>query len=99
LKSTQAGQIGALLRREGLYSLWRRQKKQGLLKALSPKKRGRKIQPKNPLADQMARLEKENQKLREKLKKAETIIEVQKKFRTFWESHRIPATKRIDRNC
>lgn len=81
---TQAGQIGALLRREGLYSshltLWRKQKKQGQLEGLSPKKRGRKIQPKNPLADQMTRLEKENQKLREKLKKAETIIEVQKKI-------------------
>ena len=77
---TEIGQIGAMLRREGLYSsnltAWRRQKKKGLLKALSPKKRGRKNKPKNPLADQVARLEKENQKLRGKLKKAETIIEV-----------------------
>lgn len=81
---TEIGQIGAMLRREGLYSsnltAWRRQKKKGLLEALSPKKRGRKNKPKNPLADQVARLEKENQKLRKKLKKAETIIEVQKKI-------------------
>lgn len=81
---TEPGQLGALLRREGLYSsnltLWRRQKQDGLLEAMTPKKRGRKNQPKNPLADQVARLEKENQKLREKLKKAETIIEVQKKI-------------------
>lgn len=80
---SQPGQLGALLRREGLYSsnlsTWRRQREKGLLKALSPKKRGRKIQAKNPLADQVARLEKENRKLREKLKQAEIIIDVQKK--------------------
>lgn len=80
---SEPGQLGALLRREGLYSsnltTWRQQREKGLLSALSPKKRGRKIQPKNPLADQMARLEKENRKLRAKLKQAETIIDVQKK--------------------
>lgn len=77
------GQLGALLRREGLYSsnltTWRRQREKGILSGLTPKKRGRKNRPKNPLADQVARLEKENRKLRLKLKQAETIIDVQKK--------------------
>lgn len=80
---TEPGQLGALLRRQGLYSsnltTWRRQREQGMLTGLSPKKRGRKNKPKNPLAEQVARLEKENRKLRLKLKQAETIIDVQKK--------------------
>jgi len=80
---TEPGQLGALLRREGLYSsnltTWRRQRDQGMLTGLAPKKRGRKKMPKNPLADQVARLEKENRKLRLKLAQAETIIDVQKK--------------------
>jgi transposase len=80
---SQPGQLGALLRREGLYSsnltAWRRQREKGMLTGLAPKKRGRKNKPKNPLADQVARLEKENRKLRLKLKQAETIIDVQKK--------------------
>jgi len=81
---TEPGQIGALLRREGLYSshltTWRRQKEEGLLDALSPKKRGRKKNPTNPLADKVARLEKDNRRLQQKLKQAELIIEAQKKM-------------------
>lgn len=80
---TDPGQLGALLRSEGLYSsnltTWRRQREKGMLTGLTPKKRGRKNKPKNPLADQVARLEKENRKLRLKLKHAEIIIDVQKK--------------------
>ena len=80
---TQPGQMGVLLRREGLYSsnltTWRRQREQGILNGLAPKKRGRKNKPKNPLADKVARLEKENRKLRLKLEQAEIIIDVQKK--------------------
>jgi transposase len=80
----EPGQIGALLRREGLYSsnltTWRKQQKKGLLAALGPKKRGRKPVPKNPLADRVAQLERENRQLTEKLRKAETIIDVQKKI-------------------
>ncbi|MBC7322896.1 MAG: transposase, partial [Acetomicrobium sp.] len=78
------GEIGALLRREGLYSsnltTWRRQRDEGLLQALSPKKRGRRPTPVNPLARRLAELERENQKLRDQIKKAHTIIEVQKKI-------------------
>jgi transposase len=81
---TQPGQMGALLRREGLYSsnltTWRKQRAQGILQAMSPKKRGRKRKQTNPLAKQVAQLEKENRRLQDKLKKAETIIEVQKKI-------------------
>jgi len=81
---TQTGQLGALLRREGLYSsnltTWRQQRAQGILQAMSPKKRGRKRKQANPLAEQVAQLEKENRRLQDKLKKAETIIEVQKKI-------------------
>ena len=80
----EPGQIGALLRREGLYSsnlnTWRRQKEKGLLAALSPKKRGRKEKEKNPLAPRVAQLERENERLRNKLKQAEIIIDVQKKI-------------------
>ena len=76
--------MGALLRREGLYSsnltTWRKQRAQGILQAMAPKKRGRKLKQKNPLADRVAQLEKENRRLQDKLKKAETIIEVQKKI-------------------
>jgi len=81
---TEPGRLGALLRREGLYSsnlsIWRRQREEGLLDALSPRKRGRKEKEKNPLAPKVAQLERENERLRKKLKKAETIIDVQKKI-------------------
>jgi transposase-like protein len=80
----QLGQIGALLRREGLYSssltTWRRQRQDGLFQAMTPKKRGRKEKQKNPLAKDVARLENENRRLQLKLKKAELIIEAQKKM-------------------
>ncbi len=81
---TEPGQLGALLRREGLYSshltTWRRQREEGLLNALSPKKRGRKKKQKNRLADRVALLEKDNRRLQQKLKQAELIIEAQKKM-------------------
>ncbi len=77
------GQLGELLRREGLYSsllsTWRRQRDEGMLAGLAPKQRGRKAKTKNPLADDVARLERENLRLTEKLRQAELIIDVQKK--------------------
>jgi len=79
-----AGQRGALLRREGLYSshltTWRRQAQQGTLQALSPRRRGPKARTVNPLMKRVTTLERENQHLRHKLKQAETIIEAQKKI-------------------
>ena len=81
---TQPGQMGALLRREGLYSsnltCWRRQREKGILEALQPKKRGRKKIEKDPLSQRVALLESENRKLKRKLQQAEKIIEVQKKI-------------------
>jgi transposase len=80
---TEAGQLGELLRREGLYSShlsnWRRQRDQGGLAGLAPKRRGRKAKPKNPLGDENERLRRENDRLKEKLRQAELIIDVQKK--------------------
>ena len=75
---TGQGQIGALLRREGLYSSsltsWRRQVNQGLV----PKKRGPAAQKADPHVRRIAELERENEKLAHKLKQAELIIDVQK---------------------
>jgi transposase-like protein len=79
----EAGQIGALLRREGLYSShltnWRRQRETGALEALGPRKRGRKPKVQDARAQRVMELERENERLRQRLEQAETIIEVQKK--------------------
>ncbi len=81
---TDPGQLGVLLRQEGLYSsnltTWRKQRDEGILIAMSPKKRGRKAQPKNPLALEVARLQKESQRLKNKLTQAELIIDAQNKI-------------------
>ena len=78
------GDIAALLRREGLYSshltTWRRQREQGEIAGLEPRKRGKRPVPRNPLAGEVARLQRENQALQKRLRQAETIIEVQKKL-------------------
>lgn len=77
---TQRGKIGALLRREGLYSshltTWRKQRDRGQLQGLAPQKRGRKP---DPQAAELARLQRENAQLRRRLEQAELIIDVQKK--------------------
>ena len=82
-RCTQPGQIGALLRREGLYSsnltTWRRQRDQGQIGALSPKKRGPKPAADAAMARELVKLCKEKAHLEQKLKKAELVIEVQKK--------------------
>jgi transposase-like protein len=76
------GAIGALLRREGLYSshltTWRRQRDQAVQAALAPHKRGPKP-ARNPLMDEMEKLRRENARLAQQLEKAEIIIDVQKK--------------------
>ena len=81
---TESGQIGRLLRREGLYSSnltnWRKARDSGLLQAMSPRKRGRKLKEKNPLTSEVALLQKEKRKLEHKLKQANLIIEAQKKI-------------------
>jgi transposase len=81
-QATQPGDIGALLRREGLFSshltTWRRERKAGVLQALTPRKRGPKSK-RHPLAEENQKLQRDNQRLTEQLRKAEIIIDVQKK--------------------
>ena len=78
-----SGEIGALLRREGLYSshltTWRRQREVGALAALTPAKRGRKAHTVDTQGQRVGELQRENERLRQRLVQAETIIEVQKK--------------------
>ncbi|NLI81397.1 MAG: transposase [Deltaproteobacteria bacterium] len=80
---TNPGSLGRLLRREGLYSsnltTRRRQREMGVLKGLEPAKRGRKTIERNPLQPEIDKLRKENERLQKRLKRAELIIEVQKK--------------------
>lgn len=79
---TEYGQIGALLRREGLYSSllnkWRDQSRRGALSGLRDDKRGRKPTH-DPLESENERLRKQNARLRQRLEQAEAIIEIQKK--------------------
>ena len=81
---TTPGSLGALLRREGLYSSqvtkWRRLLAAGALSALVSRKRGPQKQPANPLQKDVKRLERENRALTRKLEKAELVIDFQKKF-------------------
>ena len=83
-RSTESGQLGAMLRREGLYSshlsAWRKQRSEGTLAGLEPKRRGRKTSPDAPLIAENDRLQRDNQRLTARLRQAETIIEVQKKL-------------------
>ena len=78
------GEIGALVRREGIYtsylSRWRRERKRGELEGLSPKKRGPESEADKSLAEENEKLRRENKRLKERLAQAETIIEVQKKL-------------------
>jgi len=80
----EQGQVGALLRREGLYAsnltAWRHQVERGTLDALSSKKRGPKARKPDPSVRRITEQEKEIQKLQAKLKKAELIIDAQKKI-------------------
>ncbi len=76
------GGVGALLRREGLYSsllaYWRRERANGILEALTPQKRGPKSK-RNPMEEENQKLRRQNARLVEDLRKAHIIIDVQKK--------------------
>ena len=80
---TRSGEIGALLRREGLYSssltAWRKQRERGELEGLVQKKRGPSAKEKNPLADKVRVLERENARLKVRAERAEGLVELQKK--------------------
>ena len=76
------GEIGAFLRRKGLYwshlTKWRKLRDEGLLLSLEPRKRG--TAPRTPEDKRLSELERENARLRGKLDQAEKIIDVQKKL-------------------
>ena len=80
----EPGGVGVLLRREGLYSshltTWCRQRDGGVLSGLTPKQRGRKTNPIHPLQAENEQLRKEKNRLQKRLKKAELIIDIQKKI-------------------
>ena len=80
--ATTRGGIGALLRREGLYSsllaTWRRERANGILEALTPQKRGPKSK-RHLLDEENQKLRRQNARLTEDLRKAHIIIDVQKK--------------------
>jgi transposase-like protein len=81
-RCSEPGEVGALLRREGLYSShlsnWRRQRAEGQLRALAERKRGRKAQEQQ--AHELEELRREKKQLKMRLQQAELIIEVQKKL-------------------
>lgn len=79
----QPGEIGALLRQEGLYwsnlTTWRKQRESGELAGLSARKRGPQRREKNPLAERVRELERDNMRLKRRAERAEGIVELQKK--------------------
>ena len=85
-RCSKIGEIGALLRREGIYSsmltYWRKRREATDEAALAPQKRGRKADPAIAEGRRVAELTRENDRLRRKLAQAHTIIDVQKKLCT-----------------
>ena len=82
-RCTEPGEVGRLLRREGLYSShltqWRKARREGSLAGLSPKKRGAKPAPVNPLDGKVRALEAKVARLEKELRTAHTILDVQGK--------------------
>ena len=82
-RCTKPGALGALLRREGLYSshlsAWREARKRGELAGLTPRARGPRPQRPDPRDRRIAELERETRRLQARLERAEGLIEVQKK--------------------
>lgn len=88
-RCTKPGEVGALLRREGLYSsllsAWRRQRDAGELSARSPKTRGPPTKVPDASARRVAELETQLARAQVRLKRAEALLDLQKKFRKSWE--------------
>ena len=80
---TNRGEVGALLRREGLYSsllgIWRSQRNAGAMAGLAPKRRGRKAAPVNPLQAKLDQVEREKRVLEKKLARVYVLLDIQKK--------------------
>ena len=89
-RATATGGIGAILRREGLYSSaltdWRRRRDAGAFTALVPGKRGPKATDPSPLSAEVTALQRDNARLALRLTRAEAIIDIQKKLRRCWAS-------------
>jgi transposase-like protein len=83
-ETCEPGQIGALLRREGLYSShlvrWRAERARGELAGLAPRTRGRKPDPAAAEQVEIARLKRENERLHKELEQARALIDLQKKL-------------------
>lgn len=81
---SESGAVGRVLRREGLYSslvsTWRVQRALGSMAQLAPQKRGRKVEPPNPMAAKYALLERKHRKLEKKLQRTELLLDIQKKI-------------------
>ncbi len=94
-RAAQTGEIGAVLRREGLYSSlltdWRRQREAGAFNALSPSRRGPKPVGVDPLAAELAGAKAENVRLLRRLERAEAIIDLQKKVADLLGSPLLPS--------
>ena len=88
-RAAGTGDIGAILRREGLYSSaltdWRRQREAGLLGALTPARRGPKASAPHPQAAELAKAQQEIARLKQRLEQAEAIIGIQKKVASLLE--------------
>ena len=99
---TKPGEIGALLRREGLYtshlSAWRRARERGELAGLAPKKRGPQARRPDPRYKRIAEFERETRRLKARVERAEALLEVQKKPRSSWGSSG-PGTRNADADC
>jgi transposase len=95
----KSGEIGALLRREGLYAshliTWRRQREKDGVAGLS-RKRGRKADPESGSARKIAQLEGANRRLTKKLQEAEIIIAFQKKMAELWATTSRPDSEEND---
>jgi len=95
----KSGEIGGLLRREGLYAshliTWRRQREKDGIAGLS-RKRGRKADPESGSARKIAQLEGANRRLTKKLQEAEIIIAFQKKMAELWATTSRPDTEEND---
>ena len=80
---TQEGEIGALLRREGLYSshlsVWRAARERGEIAGLAPKKRGPKVAPPDPRDRKIVELERETRRWKARAERAEALVDLQKK--------------------
>ena len=92
------GEVGALLRREGLYSshltAWRAARSRGELAGAGAKRRGPTPNPRDPQAKRLVDLERENRRLRARAERAEALVEVQKKLAALLHSTDEPSTGR-----